>query len=325
VTDDNNPRMIAPQRTRCHSVGIHRACNADFALVSRAGALVLALGIMLGVAPQALADPPPQIFYPGLRTGSMHFAGPGTIVVDAGIEYLPSVTNAVAGIEGNLLRLPTLGLRLGLSKQAEFQVVWPIYNRVTITSRKEPPPLGRELGDVTADFGDVVVSTLIRLQGEGHTRPAWGIKFAAKLPNTNEKLGIGVNSTDVFASLLVSKVFGERLATHIDLGVGILTEPTLSYTQNDVLTYGFLADYWTGRRLHVVGEVVGYQSTHEVGPGTTSSSELRSGLVGRFGPFDVGALLTRGLASRDSQGLGFALHTAFRFGFGSAGERSSGS
>ena len=47
-----------------------------------------------------------------------------------------------------------------------FMIEWPVYNRIAITSKESPPPLGRDLGSVTTDVGDVVISTLIRLQPE---------------------------------------------------------------------------------------------------------------------------------------------------------------
>jgi hypothetical protein len=234
------------------------------------------------------------------------------MTVALGAEYLPDVTNDLAGVRGALLRLPTLGLRLGLADQAMFQVSWPVYNRLRVDEQQDPPPLGRKLGRVSSDWGDVTVATLIRLRAEHGGWPACGLRFAAELPTSNELLGIGDNTTDVFASVLLARTFAGRLGVYTDLGVGILTERTRAFAQNDVLTYGVLADWRAGERLFVVGEAAGRWSTRGSLPGTGSRGELRAGVDLRRGAFHWTALALHSLTERDSRGLGVSLSVSTR-------------
>ena len=246
----------------------------------------------------------------GLRTGTLLFPAPGSLIATLGAEYMPDVTNDLAGVQGEITRFPTVGLKLGLAEYAMFQVTWPAYNRLRVHSQEEPPPLGRRLGHVSADWGDVTVATLIRLRPDHGTWPGCGIRFAAKLPNSNETLGIGDNTTDVFASGLMAKSFASRVKVFTDIGLGILTERTQAFAQNDVLTYGVMADWRAHERLDVVGEIAGRSSRHHGGPGTGSRSELRAGFELHQGAFHWSALAVHGLTRRDSRGLGVSINAS---------------
>jgi hypothetical protein len=269
---------------------------------------VLALaGVAAGQEPA-----PPASHLAGLHTGALLFPAPGTMIAALGIEYMPDVTNDLAGVDGEILRAPTVGLKLGLSEQAMFQVSWPAYNRLRVHSQTEPPLLGRRLGPVSTDWGDVTVATLIRFHADHGGWPSAGIRFAAKLPNTNEKLGIGDNTTDVFASALFAKS-ATRLNVFTEIGLGILSERTTTFTQNDVLTYGVMTDWRARPRLAVLGEVAGQFATHDGGPGTGSRSELRAGLELGHGAFRWNALAVRGLTGWDSRGVGVSVNASTSF------------
>ena len=276
------------------------------------GWAALVLALLPALASGADPGAPTSSDYPGMRTGALHFTPPGALSGSIGVEFLPGVTNELAGLRGDLLRAPMVGLRLGLAEHAEFQVSWPAQAWMWIQSQQEPPILGRRLGGMTRDFGDVTVTTLIRLRPEGNVTPAYGLRFAAKLPNSNEQLGIGDNSTDIFASALLAKSFASRATIYGDLGLGILTEPTRLFQQNDVLTFGFMSDYWAGGGTHLLGEVVGHVSTHPGGPGTASSTELRGGIGFGSANWTLSALLIRGLAPADSHGLGCSVNVSMR-------------
>lgn len=283
-------------------------------LRSPARSLGAAAGIaaLLVVAGAAAAQDRAASFphHAGLRTATLHFPAPGELTAALGIEYMPDVTNDLAGVDGEILRLPTVGLKLGLSDQAMFQVSWPAYNRLRVHAQEEPPRLGHRLGAVSNDWGDVTVATHIRFHADQGRWPAAGIRFAAKLPNSNEKLGIGDNTTDVFASALLAKSFASRLSLSTEVGLGILTERTAAFTQNDVLTYGLLADWQVRERLAVVGEVAGRATTHAGGPGTGSRSELRAGFELGQGAFRWSALAVRGLSGWDSRGVGVSVNAS---------------
>jgi hypothetical protein len=253
------------------------------------------------------------LHHAGLRTGTLLFPASGMVIATLGVEYLPDVTNDLAGVDGEILRVAALDLRLGLADRAMFVVSWPAFNRLRVHSQVEPPPLGRRLGPVSTDWGDVTVATLIRLHAERGRWPAAGLRFAAKLPNTNEKLGIGDNTTDVFATALFGKSFASRASVSAEAGLGILTERTTFFAQNDVFSYGLLADCRVRERLVAVGEVSGYAATHAGGPGTRGRSELRAGLELSRRTFHWTALVVRGLSGWDSRGVGVAIHASTGF------------
>jgi hypothetical protein len=273
---------------------------------------LLALVLLGRPVPVAAAEDASAGFYhhAGLQTGSLYIAPPGRLVVAVGVEYLPDVTNELAGVRGQLLRIPTVGLRLGLSDNAEFQVSWPAYNRLRVKSQTDPPPLGVRLDGVTSDFGDVFAATILQLYTDNGRWPDLGLKFAARLPNSNEKKGIGDNTTDVFASILASRSLGDRLALSSDLGLGILSARTASFIQNDVFTYGVMSEWRASDAVHVLGEVAGRQATHLTGPGTGSRSELRAGVEVHRGDVHYSALLVHGLTELDSQGVGVSLNVS---------------
>jgi len=283
-------------------------------------ALIAGVVLAAPAAPQALEPASPAAthvresaspHFAALRTGTLLFPPPGVLIVALGAEYMPDITNDLAGVRGAIVRLPTLGLKLGLADQAMFQVSWPAYNRLRVDEQRDPPPLGRRLGRVSTDWGDVTVATLIRLRVEQGGWPACGLRFAAELPTSNEALGIGDNTTDVFASALLARTFASRLGVYTDLGVGILTDRTRSFAQNDVLTYGILTD-WRARELHVIGELAGQWSTRGALPGSGSRGELRAGVDLRRGAFHWTALAVHGLTGRDSRGLGISLNVSTR-------------
>ena len=272
--------------------------------------LVAGIAMASQAASQARESEAPH--FAALRTGTLQFPPPGVMFVALGVEYMPVVTNDLAGVRGALLRLPTLGLKLGLADQAMFEVSWPVYNRLRVDEQQDPPPLGRRLGRVSTDWGDVTVATLIRLRAEAGGWPACGLRFAAELPTSNEMLGIGDNTTDVFASVLLARTFASRLGVYTDVGVGILTDRTRTFAQNDVMTYGVLTDWQLRERLHAVGELAGQWSTRGALPGSGSRGELRAGVDLRRGAFHWTALGVHGLTGRDSRGLGISLSVSTR-------------
>lgn len=259
---------------------------------------------------EALAGAPAIAHRAGFQTGALEFPPAGHLVLSLGLEYLPDVRNELAGVRGELTRIPAMGLALGLSEHASFRVSWPMYNRLRVHHQDDPAPLGRALGDVSTDWGDVTVATLIGFQPASGLWPGYGLRFAAKLPNTNEKLGIGDNTTDVFASVLLANRPVPRLSVFADLGLGILSERTAAFTQNDVFTYAALAEWRATGRVRLIAEITGRASTHTAGPGTGSRGELRTGVEVGGGSLRGSALLLGGISGRESRGVGVAVHVS---------------
>src|ERR1051325_4819817 len=87
--------------------------------------------------------------------------GAGRVLVEGGIDVTHDEHYPVSGLEGNLVRVPTIGISIGLSSIAELQLDGGFYQRLNITKRI-PAPLSSELtvvGDSTHDVMDTIVAT----------------------------------------------------------------------------------------------------------------------------------------------------------------------
>lgn len=222
--------------------------------------------------------------------------GEGRVLVESGVDVLKGIRYPVSGLEGNLLRLPTVGLSFGLGKNAELQIDGGFYDRLSVT-RQFAAPLASLLtlsGTQTHDVSDIVVATKVKVVGETESRPALAFRFATKLPNASNEAGLGLDTTDFFTSLLVAKnIQSVRLVGNV--GFAILGDPTDGNRQNDVLTYGVSFARAMTAKTEVVGEVNGRQNTRSAGayPGTESRSTLRLGARFTAGSlrFDGGLLV----------------------------------
>jgi hypothetical protein len=145
---------------------------------------------------------------------------------------------------------------------------------------------------------DIVVATKIRIMPETASWPAIGIRFATKLPNASNESGLGLDTTDFYASLLGAKTV-QSIRIVGNLGLGILADPTSGNRQNDDLTYGLSVARAMTQQSELVGELNGRVSTRSGNafPGTESRGVLKFG--GRY---------TRGSVRLDA-GVFFGLTT----------------
>jgi len=241
--------------------------------------------------------------------------GAGRVLVEGGIDYAHNIEYPVSGLKGDLWRVPSIGVSVGLSSIAELQIDGAPYDRLQINERRTAPlsSLVTAMGTTTHDVADLIVATKIRLMAEASGRPAIGIRFATKLPNASNESGLGLDTTDFYVSLLGAKTV-QSIRVVGNLGVGILADPTDGNRQNDVLTYGLSFARAITQQTEVVGEVNGRASTRSSGPlpGTESRGILKLG--GRYtrGPirFDAGVFL--GLTTVDPT-IGFT--TGFTYVF----------
>lgn len=242
--------------------------------------------------------------------------GAGRILLEGGIDFEHDEQYPVSGLKGNLWRMPTVGISFGLSSMAELQIDGGLYNRLTIDTRNPLAPLASQVtatGSSTSDVEDFVVATKIRIVPEGGNRPAFGMRFATRLPNASNESGLGNDTTDFFASILAAKtVQSIRLVGNI--GLGILTDPTGGSRQNDVVTYGVSFARALTNKAELVGELNGRGSTRSGGPfpGTESRGLMKFG--GRYTQgtlrFDAGLLF--GLTTVDPT-VGFTLGFTYVF------------
>jgi hypothetical protein len=266
--------------------------------------------VILASAAPALAQQRP------LTTEDPETVGAGRVLLEAGFDYGRDVRYPVSGLDGHLFRAPVIGVSIGLSSIAELQIDGGFYNRLSITARR-PAPLSNMLtvtGPTTHSVEDIVMGTKVRIVPEGAGHPSFGVRFATRLPNASNESGLGLDTTDFYASVLMAKtVRSVRLVGNI--GAAILGDPTRGDRQNDVVTYGLSFARALTDAAEVVGELNGRVDTRtgEPPPGTESRSVVRVGarytVSGWRG--DVG--LTFGITSNDPTiGVGAGFTYVFR-------------
>jgi hypothetical protein len=229
--------------------------------------------------------------------------GAGHVLIEGGFDFADDQEYPVSGLKGNLVKIPTLGISVGISSIAEFQIDGGFYQHLSISSRDLTAPLASlvtSTGPSTSDVDDIVIGTKIRVLAEQNRRPAMAVRFVTKLPNASNESGLGLDTMDFFASLLGAKtVQSVRIVGNV--GVGILSDPTDGNRQNDVLTYGASAARAVTDAAELVAEVNGRVNTRSAGPlpGTETRGILKFGARYTHGParFDAGVFF--GLTSVD--------------------------
>jgi hypothetical protein len=190
----------------------------------------------------------------------------------------------VSGLTGDLTRAGVIGLTIGLAPNVEIQVEGVAQNVLSINTRGlSAIPLDLAPGaNSTNDTGDFTLWTKIKLRNETPRGPSVGFRFGVELPNSNEAKGIGLNQTNAYGQILFGKKFGHnaRVNTFGNLGIGILSAPTATFTQNDVFTYGLAGIVRLNKTFSLAGEVNGRANTRAgAAPlGTESRGEARLGM-----------------------------------------------
>lgn len=238
-----------------------------------------------------------------LVTEDPETVGTGLVLIEAGVDHERERKYVVSGLNGHLTSFPRLGVSVGLSPIAEFQLDGMSINHLEIT-RRVPAPLSGMLkvdGDRTRSLEDLVVGMKIRILGERAVLPALGFRFATKLPNAGNEEGLGLDTTDFFASLLAGKTIRSTRFV-LNLGLAILGDPTRGDRQNTTPTYGLSIAHAVARGVEIVGEVAGRANVRRgpAPPGTESAGSMRVGGRITRGPVRVDGALLYGLSPNDA-------------------------
>ncbi len=240
----------------------------------------------------------------------------GVLRAQVGFDFLQDVSYPVSGLSGDLTSVGVLNLRMGVGRIVEVQLQGAVQNFLDVRKQVASlTPIVLTGPNSTHDVGGFAMYTKIRLWSESGRHPAGAFRFGYLIPNTNQARGIGLNTTDIFASFILQKHFG-KLNTFGTLGVGILQAPNGLYAQNDVLTYGGAFIYPLHRRVNLAGEVFGRYSTRKINMpliGTESASQVRVGFQIFAGGFQWDVAGLAGLAHHDaSSGFSFGLSRDIR-------------
>ncbi len=182
-----------------------------------------------------------------------------TTVAGVGFGGFADQRASLAGVEGRLVEAGNFEVawRSGrVAVQAGGTVQRFLAGESTFAAPEENVRPGQ--GMDRHDSGDYRIATLVRLTPE--RSPALAVlRFGARLPTTDNRVGLDRDATDFFA-LLGGRVRRGALAAAAEAGVSINGTRDPGFEQSDVLTYALQAEYARGPlvpRLAVVGQVDG--------------------------------------------------------------------
>ena len=256
--------------------------------------------IALGVAHPASAQSRPLV------TEDPETVPAGFILLEAGLDFNQDAVYPASGLTGNLWRIGTIGLSIGVSSMAEIQIDGGLRNRLTVSAFDDSAPLAfmydgtGEDGESTGDIEDVVIGAKVKLANETAGRPAIAIRFNTRLPNAGNESGLGLDTMDFNFGLAMAKtVQSVRVAGNV--GIGILGDPVRGDRQNDVLNLGLSVARAIAQGVEVVGGFNARINTRSGEPpiGTDSRAIMRVGSRLTRGPVRLDGALLVGVTDRD--------------------------
>ena len=258
---------------------------------------VMVLGCLLVASQSAFAQSRP------LATEDPETVPAGHMLIEGGLDFAYDITFPASGLKGNLWRIGTFGLSVGVSSIAEIQFDGGFRNSLTIKSVDPDAPLADMLdidGETTSEFEDLIVGTKIRFLSESPSRPAMAFKVATKLPMASNETGLGLDTMDFHVGLFIGKTI-ESIRVVGNVGFGILSDPIRGDQQNDVLEYGFSVARAVVPDVEVVAELNGRQHISGLEPpiGTESRSIARIGARFTRGPVRADGAFAIGITEND--------------------------
>src|SRR2546426_6867594 len=133
-----------------------------------------------------------------LITEDVDIIPPGSLRIEAGIDFVQKARFPVSGLTGDLTRAGVIGLNIGFAPNVEFQIEGVAQDYLSINSRGTSAiPLNiANNANSTNDVGDFTLWAKIKLRNETRHAPSFGFRFGVQLPNSNQARGIGLNQTN---------------------------------------------------------------------------------------------------------------------------------
>jgi len=218
-----------------------------------------------------------------LITEDVDIIPPGSLRIEAGIDFTQNNKFPLSGLRGDLTKVGIIGISFGLSPNVEFQIEGVAQNFLSINSfGTSAIPLDVDSrANSTNDTGDFTLWTKVKLRNETKRAPSLGFRVGVGIPSSNQARGIGVNQVNAYGMFLFGKKFGkdDRVNTFANLGIGILTSPIERFSQNDVLLYGVAGIFRVNKTISIATEINGRANTRSgrAPLGTEPYSEFRLG------------------------------------------------
>ncbi len=260
------------------------------------GRVLVAFLLVIGAAGTSGAQSRP------LSTEDPETVPKGFVLFEGGFDFLANSSFPAAGLRGDLFRVGTFGVSVGVNSSVELQFDGGLRRRLSIDSFDTNAPLANRYtgaGSATGGFDDLLVGVKIRFATETASRPAFALRFATKLPNAGPGTGLGTSTTDFAIGLAGAKTV-ESVRVAANLGLAFMTEPSEIATQNRLLTYGLSVARAVATGVELVGDVNGRLDTgRDAGPGTESRGAVRLGGRVTRGPVRLDAGFLIGMTDAD--------------------------
>ncbi len=256
----------------------------------------MAIVTLLAAVPTAEAQQRPLVTEDPMTVGA------GQVLIEMGVDWARDISFPISGLTGDLLTAPAIGISVGVGPIAEIQIDGSPYRRLRIGERRVAPLsnlLPLDLTETSA-VDDVVIATKLRLVNEGRGRPAFGLRFATRLPNASNESGLGHDTTDFFAAFLLGKTM-KSLRVVGNAGVAIVGDPTVAARQEDLLTFGLSMAQAMPAGFEVVAEYNGRMNLANSTPvpGAENRGVARAGLRFTRGPVRLDSAALFGATSDD--------------------------
>jgi len=167
----------------------------------------------------------------------------GESVVRVGGDY------AYVGGGKKRFRLPAIYFKCGLGGISE----WVIHFNLG-----EVIEDGKELG---YDVETFIVASKLLLHKGGRGFPETSIGFGVKIPSEDTKKGLGSDTTDFYARLMLGQDVGPRTRIIVNFGLGILEKINELHGQDDIFQYALAVHQRLNQRTTLLAEFSGHTNS----------------------------------------------------------------
>lgn len=204
----------------------------------------------------------------------------GFLLLEAGVDYLHGIEFPASGLSGNLSRIGTFGLSIGVSSIAEVQFDGGLRSRLAIGARDTAAPLAGlvSASDRASTLDDISVGAKVRFVQESAARPAIALRFTTRLPVASDESGIGTGTFDFTIGLAAAKTV-QSIRVSTNFGLAMLGSPVAGHERNQAFSYGLSVARAVAAGIELVGE---FNGRADVGEGTPPPG-TESRAAGRFG------------------------------------------
>lgn len=229
----------------------------------------------------------------------------GTASFDFGIAHFRHQRFPLSGLTGDLSKFGDIKLAVALSEYAQVEMSGTLLNVLQITRRE--PAFNSAIvisSNPTADIGDFTFWTKVAVLSEYSSGLGAAIRFGVQLPNASNESGLGVDELNFYSTFLFQKHFAGLWT--LNVGLGILGDPTTVSQQHDVFLYGIEYLLPVGSSTFFMAQVLGRRG-HE-GIGVHHLSSYKAGLECDLEKIDLSLLAVANDAKYDrSAGVEFTI------------------